>query len=222
VSGSRIELPASAQIRPAGFISLCATHATAAIGVTRIDGRFERRRYRRPRGALDADAPYEGFQAGRRHDPGKRQLTVIAVLDVVRRTPPYVDQALRCNGVKGDVVPRGSPGVSALLPPSRYLEGKRSTVMRCAQRRERQRFSWSAQATGATIYQMTIPFWLVKFEAAARVHGHLAKIDRAAVVEVHANKIESATPSISAHLIISSRCGGRASAVQGASLLASC
>jgi len=40
--------------------------------------------------------------------------------------------------------------------------------------------------------KMTIPLWLVKFEAAARVHGHLAKMHRVAVVEVHGNKIEPA------------------------------
>ena len=65
-----------------------------AIEVARIARQVKRHRCRFPRDALDADAPHEGVETGRCHDPGERQLTFAVVLDDMRRTAPHVDQAL--------------------------------------------------------------------------------------------------------------------------------
>ena len=74
--------------------SLRASYIATTIGVARIAWQVERRRRRSPRDSLDTDAPHEGVEAGRCHDPGERQLTFAVVLDDMRRTAPHVDQAL--------------------------------------------------------------------------------------------------------------------------------
>ena len=78
--------------------SLRASYIATTIGVARIAWQVERRRRRSPRDSLDTDAPHEGVEAGRCHDPGERQLTFAVVLNVMRRTARHVDQSLRCNG----------------------------------------------------------------------------------------------------------------------------
>ena len=73
--------------------SLRASYMATAIEVARIARQVKRHRCRFPRDALDADAPHEGVETGRCHDPAERQLTFAVVLDDMRRTAPHVDQA---------------------------------------------------------------------------------------------------------------------------------
>jgi hypothetical protein len=51
--------------------SLRANDMATAIGVARIARQVEGRRCRPPGDALDANAPHQGVEAGRGHDPGE-------------------------------------------------------------------------------------------------------------------------------------------------------